>query len=128
MARYEDADWRDSMRIRYDYTNMMAEVVSEKRGPTEAELDEMGFRVSAGLDVLRMRRSPKDLTWVNLPNQQEMALDVLSFAREVEGVYDDVVVLGIGGSALGVTALKTALLPFNSSCSITWIRTGSCPR
>jgi glucose-6-phosphate isomerase len=102
------------MRIRYDYTNMMADVVGEKRGPTEAELDEMGFRLSAALDVLRMRRSPKDLTWINLPNQQEMALDVLSYAREVEGVYDDVIVLGIGGSALGVTALKTALLPFNT--------------
>lgn len=115
MARYEDAEWRDSMRIRYDYTNMLADVVGPKRGATEAEIDEMEFRLAAALDVLRMRRSPKDLAWLDLPHRQEMALDVLAYAREVEGVFDDILLLGIGGSALGVSALKTALLPLHSN-------------
>ncbi len=114
MARYEDADWRDSMRIRYDYTNMLADVVGEKRGASENDVNQMSFRLAAALDVLRMRRGPKDLAWTDLPYQEDMVLDILSYAREVEGVYDDILVLGIGGSALGVTALKTALLPFYS--------------
>lgn len=36
---------------------------------------------------------------------------VANFAASVAGRYDDVVVLGIGGSSLGAIALRTALLP-----------------
>ncbi|MHB1311721.1 MAG: glucose-6-phosphate isomerase [Gemmatimonadaceae bacterium] len=36
---------------------------------------------------------------------------VLAFAAGAQGRYDDVVVLGIGGSSLGAMALRTALLP-----------------
>lgn len=114
MARYDDTNWRESMRIRFDYTNMMADVVGKNRGAEESELDEMEFRLSAALDVLRMRRGPKDLAWMELPHDQDMVASVKAYAREVEGVFDDVLILGIGGSALGVTALKTALLPFYS--------------
>ncbi len=114
MARYDDASWRDSMRIRFDYTNMLADAVGPNRGSTEAEVEGMEYRLSAGLDILRTRRNPKDLAWALLPQQADMVTDVLAYAREVEGVYDDILVLGIGGSALGVSALKTALLPFFS--------------
>jgi len=36
---------------------------------------------------------------------------VLAFAGRVQGQYDEIVVLGIGGSSLGAMALRTALLP-----------------
>ncbi len=36
---------------------------------------------------------------------------VTAFAERVRGQYDDIVVLGIGGSSLGAIALRTALLP-----------------
>jgi glucose-6-phosphate isomerase len=36
---------------------------------------------------------------------------VSAFAASVRGDYDDIVVLGIGGSSLGAIALRTALLP-----------------
>ncbi len=36
---------------------------------------------------------------------------VSAFAESVKGRYDDIVVLGIGGSSLGAIALRTALLP-----------------
>jgi len=36
---------------------------------------------------------------------------VAAFATSVHGAYDDIVVLGIGGSSLGAIALRTALLP-----------------
>jgi len=39
MAHYEDATRRESMRIRYDYTHMLAEAVGERLGAGEAELD-----------------------------------------------------------------------------------------
>ena len=122
MARYEDVNWRDSMRIRFDYTNMLAEEVGANRGATAQELDEMEARLAAALDVLRMRRNPNDLAWLELPHQTDSALDVLAYARDVQGVFDDVLLLGIGGSALGIVALRTALVPFYSDYESSEVR------
>jgi hypothetical protein len=79
MARYEDANWRDSMRIRFDYTNMMADAVGKNRGPTDAELDEMEFRLSAALDVLRMRRIHG--TAMSYPGNDRFAFHVFEHGR-----------------------------------------------
>jgi len=46
-----------------------------------------------------------------LEAQAEERGRVIAFADSVKGRYDDVVVLGIGGSSLGAIALRTALLP-----------------
>jgi glucose-6-phosphate isomerase len=50
------------------------------------------------------------LGWVDLPRRSPDAF--LDFARENAGKYEALLVVGIGGSALGTTALATALLPF----------------
>jgi glucose-6-phosphate isomerase len=50
------------------------------------------------------------LEWTDLPNRSPD--DLLRFAAENHGKYDCLLVIGIGGSALGTTALATALLPF----------------
>jgi glucose-6-phosphate isomerase len=111
MARHEEYEWRQTMRIRLDYTNMLAESIGPDRGTTQEQIDEMQARFTAALDVMRMRRSSNDLAWPNLPHDTNMAKEILDYASEAAGKYDDILVLGIGGSALGVTALKTALLP-----------------
>jgi glucose-6-phosphate isomerase len=49
--------------------------------------------------------------FVDLPTEARLLDQVSSFARPVRGKYDDVVILGIGGSALGPIALRTALRP-----------------
>lgn len=46
-----------------------------------------------------------------LERQRDERARVVAFAASVAGRYDDVVVLGIGGSSLGARALRTALLP-----------------
>ncbi len=50
------------------------------------------------------------LGWTELPGQD--AGPYLDFASSQAGKYDYLLVLGIGGSALGTIALSTALLPF----------------
>jgi glucose-6-phosphate isomerase len=56
--------------------------------------------------------------WMDLPVQDPRPL--LAFAEENAGRYDSLLAIGIGGSALGITALATALLPFyyNESTAI----------
>lgn len=61
-----------------------------------------------GFDSLRANST---VGFVELPSDGALLDQVTSFARPVRGKYDDVVILGIGGSALGPIALQTALRP-----------------
>ncbi|OFW57525.1 MAG: hypothetical protein A2133_01980 [Actinobacteria bacterium RBG_16_64_13] len=48
--------------------------------------------------------------WIDLPRQDPRPF--LDYRNENAGRYDCLLVIGIGGSALGITALASALLPF----------------
>ena len=61
-----------------------------------------------GFDALR---SGGSVGFVDLPANAQLLRQVTSFAKEARGKFDDVVILGIGGSALGPIALRTALRP-----------------
>jgi glucose-6-phosphate isomerase len=50
------------------------------------------------------------LGWTELPGQDPKPY--LAFAQQRAGKYDQLLIIGIGGSALGTIALATALLPF----------------
>lgn len=52
--------------------------------------------------------------WLTLGEQTQLADDIQAYADKVKGQFDDVVVLGIGGSALGAKAL------FNALCHPQW--------
>ena len=61
-----------------------------------------------GVDSLRAGGT---VGFVDLPGDKKLLDQVTRFAAEARGKYDDVVILGIGGSALGPIALRTALRP-----------------
>ncbi|MFT7486985.1 MAG: glucose-6-phosphate isomerase [Candidatus Paceibacteria bacterium] len=94
--------------IRIDYTNVMAAAIGSKTGIGEAELDALAPRASEALEAVLGRRE-KDLRWLDLPHAEEELESILRYAATVQGRFKNVVVLGIGGSALGNTALFTAL-------------------
>lgn len=48
--------------------------------------------------------------WLNLGYDKKLADDILAYTETVKGKYDDLVILGIGGSSLGGYALLKALL------------------
>jgi glucose-6-phosphate isomerase len=94
--------------IRYDYTNVMAEAVGTEHGLGAGELEGLRARSAEALDDVLARRS-KDLRWLDLPYQEESCREITEYAASVRGRFRNVVVLGIGGSALGNIALQTAL-------------------
>jgi len=94
--------------IRFDYTNVLAEAVGEEHGLTQGELESMRAPSRAALEAIEARRS-EDLRWLDLPYQDEVLADVAAYATSVKERFENVCVLGIGGSALGNTALQTAL-------------------
>ena len=95
------------MPIRLDYTNMMADVVSGGVAPADWEQAVRDFsRITAGF---RRRRDANELGFLDLPGDTALHRQSTELAERVRGRFDDVVVLGIGGSALGPIALRTAL-------------------
>lgn len=93
--------------ISIDFTNMMASAVDN--GVTDVEWDEARGAfgpVHKGVDTLR---GSGIADFMNIPRNAPLLQQSLDFAGRVPGRYDDVVILGIGGSALGPIALKTAL-------------------
>jgi len=95
-------------RIRIDPTNALAASVGEEHGIRPAELAALAEPSRAALASVLARRD-RDLRWLDLPQQAETHEAILDYAASVQGRFENVVVLGIGGSALGNTALQAAL-------------------
>ncbi len=93
--------------IRFDYTNVMSSVVGE-HGLTESDLTSLAEPSLRALDAVQARRT-KDLRWLDLPYRDAVRRTILDYSASVSGRFQNVCVLGIGGSALGNTALQTAL-------------------
>src|SRR5689334_20819540 len=96
------------MKISLDYSNMMGDVVTGGISADDWRAASEHFPVvHAGLE---RRRQAGELGFLSLPTDEPLHRQSTDFASRVRGRYDDVVVLGIGGSALGPIALRTALL------------------
>ena len=107
MQQYQDKSWRERMRIRVDFNNMMQSHVGQY-GLTEADIRAYDARFARAAENMETKRG--DMKWRELPyNQEEIVEDILEAARYVRDRFDYFVVLGIGGSALGPTAVQQAL-------------------
>jgi len=80
-------------------------------GLTEKEWSDLRKETSA--IVARLNAARAETPYRDLPSREALSQRgrVLESVRKKKGKFDDVVILGIGGSALGLTALKTALRP-----------------
>lgn len=65
----------------------------------------------AAFDSVAARRASGELGFFSLPADAGLLAQTTSFVERTRGRYRDVVLLGIGGSALGPIALRTALRP-----------------
>jgi len=97
------------MTLTLDYSNMMAAAVGG--GVSEEMWTEAADRFRAAHAIVADRRASGELGFLDIPDDGEALDEVRGFADGVRGRYDDVVILGIGGSALGPVALRTALRP-----------------
>jgi len=96
------------MPLRLDYTNFMADVVSG--GISSADWRSASAAFASVHTAFGRRRDADELGFLDLPGNAELHRQSTDFAARTRGQFDDVIVLGIGGSALGPIALRTALL------------------
>ncbi len=97
-----------SQRITLDYNNCLAEAVGKEHGLRPTELDRIERLTPKIAEKLATQRKNGKLPYRDLPYQDDMVASVLASARAKQGQFDNVVVLGIGGSALGTIAVHTA--------------------
>jgi glucose-6-phosphate isomerase len=97
------------MTLRLDYTNLMDAAVAG--GVTDAELAAAADDFRAAHEAVKDDHEAGRLGFIDLPVHHRCRDQVNDYAARARGRFRDVVVLGIGGSALGPIALRTALRP-----------------
>jgi len=110
MADYRRKRWRSEMVVRVDVNGALDSLVGAA-GLRVADLEELEPRIAEVHAALDARRKAKDLRFRELPYDKREIQKILELARELSAEVDTLVVLGIGGSALGSRALYQALRP-----------------
>ncbi|MHC4229598.1 MAG: glucose-6-phosphate isomerase, partial [Planctomycetota bacterium] len=98
--------------IKLYYKNVMADVIGDEHGITALQLEDLGDRTSPLIARLNKERKAGKTPYRDLPYRTEMAGRVKKLVAEVKDGCEILVVLGIGGSALGNIAVQTALNPY----------------
>ena len=94
-----------------NFTNCLADTLGLEHGLTEPELFGMEKRIRDTHQSIMRQADAGKLGFVDLPSNAVEAKKIMSWARKVRTSFDTVVVLGIGGSALGPIAIQQALKP-----------------
>lgn len=100
---------KENSVLSLNFTHCLMDSIGLGHGLSEPELYGMEAKLkSAHENVSRLADAGK-LGFLDLPNQSDEARKIASWARRAKGKFDTLVVLGIGGSALGNIAIQNAL-------------------
>ncbi|OGS46259.1 MAG: glucose-6-phosphate isomerase [Elusimicrobia bacterium RIFOXYD2_FULL_34_15] len=98
--------------IRLDYSNCMSDFAGE-HGIDLQELQALYPKLTSAYSIIQQKKAKGMLGFMELPYKTEEAKKISSFAKKERTKFDDFVVIGIGGSALGNIAVQTALNHLN---------------
>ena len=100
--------------IDLNYRNIKTEIIGEEHGlDVEKEFSEYKETIRKIISELNSNKDKpgQKLQWMNLGYNEETIWYVKEFAAMVEDRFENVLILGMGGSALGGKAVCEALLP-----------------
>ena len=95
--------------IHLDFNNMMADTIGSEHGITEQDLKVLEPLASRYVNDVKEERIKGKLPFLDLPYQKNIATEIIKTANFLKGKFKNLVVVGIGGSALGNIATHTAL-------------------
>ena len=99
--------------LKLNCNGVKAETIGNENGLNlEEEFNNYSEKIASIIKSLNQRKDKPDerLQWMNLGYNEETVWYVKEFASLVQGRFDNILVLGIGGSALGGIAVTEALL------------------
>ena len=98
--------------IKLYYKNVTAEILDAEHGITSSQMEMLSKQTSTLIAQLNKKRKAGETPYRDLPYSKENPRRVKGLVVKVKDNCDNLVVLGIGGSALGNIALQTALNPY----------------
>jgi glucose-6-phosphate isomerase len=97
--------------MRMEYGRMLSDGLDGDHGLPRGRLAELTRRFGAVQAEVRERRAAGEYGFYELVDQDATVKEIASFAEGLGQAHDHVLVLGVGGSALGTKALLNALRP-----------------
>ena len=94
--------------IKLNYSNCMKEFAGET-GITLEELNALAPKITDAYKAIMARKKEGKLGFMELPYNAELAKQIKAAAKKLTPRFENFVVIGIGGSALGNIALQQAL-------------------
>lgn len=91
------------------YKNVMSDVIGDEHGITQNQWEELAKQTSPVISMLNKERKAGKTPYRDLPFKTQIIQDVEDLTSKYEDNCENLVILGIGGSALGNIALQTAL-------------------
>jgi len=98
--------------IKLYYNNVMANVIGNEHGITPEQLKALVEKTSLLIPQLNKERQGGATPYRDLPYKSDISQKVKELVKELAPRCENLVILGIGGSALGNIALQTALNPY----------------
>lgn len=96
--------------LKFDFSNLYAETVSPAHGLTRSEIEDMANLAKRGHDTFQKWRKSEDAAFYDVVFSDQPIVEMKAKAHEVATKFKNVVVLGIGGSALGLRCASQSLL------------------
>jgi len=97
------------MRLSISYDTMLANAIGPEHGLTQEDLDSIEPEARRAFEEVEALRTGDEVTFFRLPYDAETPRRIKQAAKAIAERCDNFVVLGIGGSALGTTAVASAL-------------------
>jgi len=113
-------------QIKLYYKNVTAKVIGREDGITNEQMADLAEKTNPLIAKLNAQRKAGKTPYRDLPYNEKAVQQVKELTAELKGRCENLVVLGIGGSALGNIALQTALNPYMYNLDDT--QRGSRPR
>ncbi len=96
-------------QIQLNYKNVMADVIGPEHGISKQQLDRLAKQTAPLIPRIRDEIVSGNSRYGLLPANAQIAKNVKKLVKKFKPKCENLVVLGIGGSALGNIALQTAL-------------------
>ena len=96
--------------ITLDFSNMVMEHLGVRGVDSERLGGDLADRFRAAHESVEAIRRSGEMGFFELPYDSDALAQAQEFADQIEGCFENLVIIGIGGSALGARTLRDALL------------------
>lgn len=98
-----------NQQIQFDYTFLLADNIGKKHGVTIEQLNSYNEKSKEFHKNLVADNQSGKIGFYDLPSDKKLVKEIINYVKNQKDKFENFVVLGIGGSALGNIALQSSL-------------------